>query len=364
MINIIGGGISGLSTALALQRNKLDYKLFEKDDEITYANVGLGISHNIRPILNEWNILEQTKELGAEITHFHFGDCKLRYLKSFRLKQPALCVNRKKFHQLLYQQLDHNKVALSSVKSAKDFNPDEMVICAEGIQSEFRQELYPQLQLRKANQVLWRGISEIRLENKFRNAYHDFIGSNIRFAIIHTGGNFYSWYIIRPLMPDMEISVGKSTLKSFFEGDHPVIRSVIEHTESIYTSELMDINPKRRKSLSWFNDNALMIGDAIHPTTPNMANGACLAIEDAYTIVNMIIGNQQPLKDIFELFQQRRKSKVDSVVTQSWWLGQLFHQHSSLMNSIVKMGIVSMPHFMFDSIYSNVLKDMTYKRIA
>ncbi len=364
MINIIGGGISGLSTALALQRNNLDYKLFEKDDDITYANVGLGISHNIRPILDEWNILEQTKEAGTEITQFHFVDCKLNYLKSFRLKQPALCVKRKKFHRLLYQQLDSNKVVLNSVKSAKDFNPDEMVIFAEGIQSKFRQALYPQLQLRKANQILWRGISEIRLENKFRNTYHDFIGSNIRFAIIHTGGNFYSWYIIKPLMPDMEIPVDKSILKSFFEGGHPVIRSVIDHTESIYTSELMDINPKERKGLSWFNNNALMIGDAIHPTTPNMANGACLAIEDAYTIVNMITDNQQPLKDIFKLFQQRQKSKVDRVVSQSWRLGQLFHQHSSLMNGMVKMGIISMPHFMFDSIYSNVLKDMTYKRIS
>ena len=364
MINIVGGGISGLSTALALQKNDLDYTLFEKDNEITYDHVGLGISHNIRPILNEWNILEQTKEVGAEISQFHFVDYKLSYLKSFRLKQPALCVNRRKFHQLLYQQLDTNKVILNSEKSAKDFNPDEIVVFADGTQSKFRQELYPQLQLRKANQILWRGISEIRLEEKFNNAYHDFIGGNIRFAIIHTGGNLYSWYIIKPVTPDMEISVDKSTLKSFFEGDHPIIRSVIEHTENIYTSDLMDINPKSRKNISWFNNNALMIGDAIHPTTPNMANGACLAMEDAYTIVNMMIDGQQPVQDIFKSFQKLQKTKVDSVVSQSWLLGQLLHQRSPVLNNIVKTGIALMPDFLFDSLYSNVLKEMRYKRMS
>lgn len=356
MINIIGGGISGLATALTLQKNGVDFNLFEKDSEITYGNVGLGISYNIQPILKEWDILEETKRMGAEIFRLHFVDYKLNYLKSFRLNHPALCVNRKNFHRLLYQQLNSNKVFFNTMKSVNDFDPNEIVISADGIQSKFRQELYPKLKLRNADQILWRGISEIKLEEKFKNAYHDFIGNNLRFAIIHTGDNYYSWYIIRPKKSYEDKHLNKSILKSYFDGYNPIIQAVIEQTESIYTSELMDINPKKRKGLRWFNENSLMIGDAIHPTTPNMANGACLAMEDAYLIANMLSENSVSIRSIYESFQSNRTSKVDRIIAQSWLFGKLFHQRYCVIDKIVKTGITLMPDFLFNSMYSSLLK--------
>lgn len=350
-INIIGGGIAGLTTALGLQSKGIDYLLFEKNAEITYENVGFGISANIFPILEEWNILEETKKLGAKIENFHFVDEKLSYINSFKIKEPALSVNRKDFYQLILNRLQTEKIILNSEKSLSDFNDDEIVISAEGIDSDTRKKWYPNLNTRDSKQILWRGITKLDLDEKFINSYYDFVGNNLRFAIIDTGNNHYSWYIIKQKTAAESNNFTKETLVELFQNYHPLVREIIQKSENIYFSELKDIAPKDRRKLSWFKNNSLLIGDAIHPTTPNMANGGCLAIEDAYLVANLL-GKE---KIDFQKFQQLRTKKVNAVVNQSWLFGQLAHQKSKTIDKIIKFGFSITPKFMFDKIYSTVL---------
>ena len=354
-VNIIGGGIAGLATALALKTLGIDYNIFEKSSEIKYENVGLGISANIFPILENWKILEETKKLGTEIQNFYFVDKNLKYLNSFKMKSPALSVNRRLFYQLLNERLDKEKMHLNCIKSINDFPENEIVISADGINSVTRQKHYPNLKIRNSNQILWRGISEIKLSEKFQNAYHDFIGGNLRFAIIHTGGDYYSWYMIKQKINNEKVTLDKNILKTFFKNYHPIVNSVIDKTENVYFSELLDINPNDRKNLSWSKKKKLLIGDAIHPTTPNMANGACLAMEDAFLLANLLSKSSLTLEEIFEVFQKQRTKKVDQIVVQSWWFGKLFHSKSKVFDYFIKAGIAITPNFLFDKIYSNVL---------
>lgn len=144
-VNIIGGGIAGLTTALALQNNSIDFLLFEKNAQITYENVGFGISANIFPILEELNILSETEKLGAKIKNFHVVDEKLKYIKSFSINKPALSVNRKDFYQLLLTKLQTEKIFLNTEKDIADFDEAEIVIAAEGIDSKTRKKWYPNL---------------------------------------------------------------------------------------------------------------------------------------------------------------------------------------------------------------------------
>lgn len=354
-VNIIGGGVAGLTTALALQKSGINYNLFEQNTEITYENVGLGISANIFHILEEWNILDATKQIGSEIRNFHFVDNQLKYIKSFKLDRPALSVNRRQFYELLYSHLDKQNVHLDSKKAVEDFPGNDIVISAEGIHSKTRRDIYPNLKLRDSNQILFRGISEIDLDEQFKNAYHDFIGHNLRFAIIHTGKNHYSWYIIKEKNDDEVISLDKEKLKSYFVGYNPIVQQVIDKSADVYSAELLDIKSKNRKALEWFKENSLMIGDAIHPTTPNMANGACLAMEDSYLLASLLGNEKLPLRQIFEIFQKRRTKKIDPIVFQSWWLGKLLHQKNKTINHLMKMGMSLTPKFLFDKIYSTVL---------
>jgi len=352
-INIIGGGIAGLTTALALQNKGIDFRLFEKNEQITYENVGFGISANIFPILENLNILSETEKLGAKIKHFHFVDKKLNYINSFPIKQPALSVNRKDFYQLILNRLPSDKIFLNTEKLTADFDDAQIVISADGINSKTRKKWYPNLNKRNSNQILWRGITKIELEEKFKNSYHDFVGNNLRFAIIDTGNDFYSWYITKQNdnTTNEPENYTREQLINLFQNYHPIIKEIIQKSDNVFFSVLEDISPKHRRDLSWHKGKTLLIGDAIHPTTPNMANGGCLAIEDAYLLAKMLENDSLD----FQKFQDIRTKKVNAVVRQSWLFGQLLHQKNSAMDKIIKLGLAMTPKFVFNKIYSTVL---------
>ena len=355
-INIIGGGIAGISLAITLEQLGVKYQLYEQNQKISYDDVGLGISANIFPILKAWNVFHETELLGGYIKEFHFVNKNMKYLKSFNLKKPALSVRRKPFYEVLESKLNFSNTFLGQQKSFDDLNPSEIVVSADGINSKARKALHPSIPVRDSKQLLWRGISNIQLPKKYRNAYHDFVGKNLRFAIIHTGGNHYSWYLIKELDKSFDGLKTKRDLIDNFLIDYPaVIHEVIDNSDEIFFSKLLDINPQRRKNKYWHKGNHILIGDSIHPTTPNMANGACLSIEDGFILGKLL--SQYESQIAFDLFQKDREKKVNSVVNQSWLFGKSMHWNSQVMTYLTEKIIQLTPQLLFEAIYSNVLKE-------
>ncbi len=85
----------------------------------------------------------------------------------------------------------------------------------------------------------------------------------------------------------------------------------------ILQNELGDIKPYYK---SWFKNNIVFIGDSIHATTPNLGQGACQAIEDAYTLGLCIKNN---IDGAFIHYQNIRLKKVKYIVEQSWIIGKI-----------------------------------------
>lgn len=356
-INIIGGGIAGVSLAITLQQLGIPRNLYEKNQDLNYDDVGLGISANIFPILKNWNVFSKTESIGSYIKDFHFINKDLKYLKSFTLKKPALSVRRQEFYKILQEELDDSNIFLGQSKSANDFNKSDIIVSADGINSATRNKLYPLVQIRDSGQLLWRGISKMKLSKRYQNAYHDLVGKNLRFAIIHTGEDYYSWYLIKDLDEGFSDLITKQDLIDNFLTDYPeIIREVITNSNEIFFSKLIDISPRNRRKKSWYKGNHIMIGDSIHPTTPNMANGACLSIEDGF-LLGKLLSKYESVKEAFEIFQKDRESKVNKVVSQSWLFGKSMHWNNQIMTLLTEKIIQLTPQFLFEAIYSNVLQE-------
>ena len=115
------------------------------------------------------------------------------------MKAPALSVNRILFTELLYHSLSPAKVKLKQKANPLQFDKEELVIVAEGSQSPTRKAIYPQLTMRNSHQLIWRGIAKLILPAAFHNTYYDYIGGNLRFGLIHSGGNMYNWYAVEEI---------------------------------------------------------------------------------------------------------------------------------------------------------------------
>lgn len=105
-----------------------------------------------------------------------------------------------------------------------------------------------------------------------------------------------------------------------FSDFDPLILQLIEATpkENIICNEITDLSPIPK----WYSENLCLIGDAAHATTPNMGQGACQAIEDAY-IIGRLLEQNKDFNSVFEDFQKIRRKKVDYIVNTSRIIGKV-----------------------------------------
>ncbi len=107
-----------------------------------------------------------------------------------------------------------------------------------------------------------------------------------------------------------------------FSDFHSDILRIISATqkEQIITSEIFDLKPIEK----WQSENVCLIGDAAHATTPNLGQGACQAIEDAYAI-GQLLDKGISIENTFQKYETIRKKKAHIIVNTSWTLGKLAH---------------------------------------
>ena len=107
--------------------------------------------------------------------------------------------------------------------------------------------------------------------------------------------------------------------------------------DSILQNDMFDRRPSRR----WQRGRAVLLGDAAHPTTPNLGQGACMAIEDAIVLARSIV-QAGDYSEAFAQFQRSRFRRTSqTVVLSRWWgrMGLLRHPASvALRNAAVRLG--------------------------
>jgi len=111
----------------------------------------------------------------------------------------------------------------------------------------------------------------------------------------------------------------KEDLQNDFEGWHPVIRNIIENADDLYRWALFDRPPLEQ----WVDDRVALMGDAAHPMLPFLAQGAAMAVEDAWVLAE-VISNGDDLSE----YQNRRHSRTTKVQAASRANMGLFHKVS------------------------------------
>ena len=122
----------------------------------------------------------------------------------------------------------------------------------------------------------------------------------------------------------------KGDLLNYFKNYDPIVNEIISQTnvDKVFQDEIFDLKPIP----SWFNNTVCLLGDAAHATTPNMGQGACQAIEDAYAISYYI--SRHSVNIAFSKYERLRKSKAEMVVNLSWRFGSLSQIQSPVISAI------------------------------
>lgn len=342
-ITIIGAGIGGLTTAIALQKKGFEVEIFEATSAFKKAGSGINLALNAMQVYKYLGIYDEIFKAGSytnimEVTDEKLKPLSLANLKPFEEKYnvKSVAIHRETLHQRLLDNLKETPIHLGKkLKSLKQTNgkinlqfedgtkhQTKILIGADGIHSKVRESIFNHKELRVANQICWRGITTIELPKKYQTKLTELWGKGKRFGFVAIGKNQYYWYALANYKKNYRKEYSIIDLEAFYSDFHPLIGQIIKSTpdSTILTNEMLDLKPIK----TWHNKNVCLLGDSAHATTPNLGQGACQAIESALVLSNCLEEHKTTGK-AFESYQNIRKYKAIKIVNTSWKIGKMAH---------------------------------------
>jgi 2-polyprenyl-6-methoxyphenol hydroxylase-like FAD-dependent oxidoreductase len=353
-VNIIGAGIGGLTTALTLKQKGLNVNIFESSAEIKSVGAGIILANNAMQVFQKLGIQDKIEQLGNKISYMKITDTQLNKISVVDLTEYEkkygvhnIAIHRGELQKILANEIGYDNIKLSKrlskIEKTELFKltfednssiETKLVIGADGLKSVVRNQLFEKSTLRNANQICWRGICEVDLPQKYHNELNEAWGKGKRFGFVKISDKKVYWYA---LVNSKNVKANEVNLIEFFSEFHIDILNIISATtkEQIIVSDIIDLKPIDK----WQSENVCLIGDAAHATTPNLGQGACQAIEDAY-VLGKLLDSGLAIENTFKEYENLRRKKAHTIVNTSWTVGKMAHIESSfgvwLRNLVMK----------------------------
>ena len=342
-IAIIGAGIGGLTAALAFKQKGFNVTVYESAAEIKPVGAGIGIANNAMQIFKKLGIHKKIENAGVKVSSMNITDHKLQSLsvmdlKGFEVKYGVcnVSIHRAVLQNILAEEIGFENIQLSKrllkieqTDNVKLFFEDcsietaDVVIAADGIKSVVRNQLFDQSKIRDTNQICWRGVSKIELPKQYANKAVEAWGKGKRFGFVQINNQDVYWYAV---VNESMVKQTENDLQDLFAEFNSDVLEIIENTseDTVIKNRIIDLKPIHK----WYDKNVCLLGDAAHATTPNLGQGACQAIEDAY-ILAQFYQEDKPIETVFEEYQNLRIKKAHSIVNSSWRIGKIAHFENS-----------------------------------
>lgn len=351
---IIGAGIGGLTTALALKQNGQQAIIYEGVPEIKPVGAGIILANNAMQVFKKLGLQEKIEKAGNKISCMKITDPQLNnisvvdlsaYEKKYSVQNVA--IHRGELQKILANEVGYNNINLSKrllkIEKSELFKltfednsttESNIVIGADGIKSVVRNQLFEENKLRNANQKCWRGICEMDLPQKYDQELNEAWGKGKRFGFVKIGKQKLYWYALADSKNIKQDEVDLGAMFSEFHSDILKIISAADK-EQVIINDILDLKPIYK----WQSENVCLIGDAAHATTPNMGQGACQAIEDAFVLSECL--HKYGITKAFSEYQKLRLPKAHRIVKTSWIIGKMAHLQNpvfiGLRNQILRL---------------------------
>jgi salicylate hydroxylase len=310
---VIGGGIGGLTAALALLRRGIDVDIYEQSSEIKETGAGIQTSSNGTRVLFALGLEEALARLqvtpsGRIIRHWSTGETwnwfDLGKASVTRYGTPHIMMHRGDLQGVLADAVLRLKpdaihlgmrcadVVQAGNKTGVRFENGDTasaayVVGADGIHSKVRERLFGPSKPEFTGCVAWRGL--VAMEN-LPPHIAQMVGTNwlgphghVLHYPVRRGEimNFISFVERDDWQVESWVTQGSNAeLANDFRGWHDDVHAIIRHIETPYKWALMVRGAMER----WSQGRVTLLGDACHPTLPFLGQGGVMAIEDGYVL--------------------------------------------------------------------------------
>jgi len=356
-IGIVGGGIGGLCTAIALRKIGLNVSVYEQSPHPGDHGAGIQLSPNATRILRALGMLGALEAVCFIPESVQFRSWKhARLIARLPLGQtsverhgaPYLHIHRQDFHNILTERAQalgaeihygYELTALSQNAStvqlefsdASSMQHDFVVGC-DGIKSTIRRQLFSSAGAEFTGHVAWRGL--LKTTNLPGRAIAPsatvWLGPHRHFVHYYVNSGKTINYIAIVENQDWReeswaIPADKNELSSAFQGWNTKVHALIENSDVCYKWALYQHAPLK----TWSNARVTLLGDACHAMLPYLAQGAAMAIEDAWILSRMLDQQEDSPILAFSEYEKYRWPRTTKMQLASAEQGDMFHLEKS-----------------------------------
>ena len=331
-IVIIGGGIGGLTLALALKKRGISVTVHEKSDHQQNKQTGFLIWSYAIELLQKLDVpvhqvgtplevFEIHGRTGQKVSEMPVGEISRGHgADSFEINRRRLidCMSKLVAGNL---KMGHECVGVETRQgSAVAFFADgsleegDVVVGCDGAHSVVRAAIHPSAELKMLDAGGWIAVMDQHPTGLQRNHHMDFWQSGCKAGVADIGNGEARWYVaFNHRLPDDSVSKMEQIREGMVHVPEVLQRCMEMTTENQMVStkagDLLALDP-------WYKGRLLLIGDAAHATSPYAGMGACAAIADAYLLAAMF-GRYTDVETMFMEFQKQRKPAADAVIKES-----------------------------------------------
>jgi 6-hydroxynicotinate 3-monooxygenase len=344
-VAVIGAGMGGLASAAALQRVGINVTVYEQARRFARLGAGIQIGCNAMQVLRVFG-LEPALRAAAFYPRswnnrdYDTGDIRFDMIFGEAAEQrygaPYLLAHRGDLHAALASAVNEEDLRLghqltSLVPRAEGgirlgfangtVAEVDAVIGADGVHSLVKTVLFGEDRANITGRVAYRTVFPSALLQGY--AIDDctkWWGPDRHIVIYYVKPDRSEIYFVTS-QPEPEFSVESwsamgnvDELRAAFDGFHPQVRHVLAACPAVHKWALVDRDPLPR----WCEGNVTLLGDACHPMTPYMAQGAAMAIEDAAVLSRCLHGvDRDGVAAAFRRFEASRKPRTSRVQLSS-----------------------------------------------
>lgn len=346
---VVGGGVGGLTSALALQQAGVEVEVHEKFDHLQGRATGFTLwSYAIKHLLELG--LDDPERIGGpiEVTEVHNQSGQLIEEMpvgevSRKLGAPSCDVRRADLQRALMELLGDGVVHMGSECVGVETNGDsatallagggratgDIVIGADGIHSTVRSFVAGSAKLSYTGHAGWNGVLDGFEHELLKPQRHvEIWARGSKAGVGDVGAGQVRWYVDRKQEAGPAGGpVDKDEILRHVEGWYELIVAAVEAADpaEIVMNEIWDMPPID----SWTRGRVVLLGDSAHATAPWASMGACMTIDDAMTLVRRL-DSEASIDGALAAYQHDRKERDEKLVKHSRQMGAMAMVHSPL----------------------------------
>lgn len=344
---ISGGGICGLTTAIALHRQGFEVAIYEAAETIRAVGAGISLSNNAIRALKSIDLAKDilANSIAQQCARFYTPKGKILNHTDFqplvdKFGLPGIIsFHRADFHQILLdtikdkipfytnkrgQRVEQTQNGVVLHFSDGTSTTGDYLLACDGIRSAIRKQFLPNITPIYAGYTIWRGLladdaQQIKLETPFKTW-----GKKGQFGAVPMTNNRIYWFAsFKAKAKDKSLkSIRIVDLQKHFEEYHAPIPQILALSKD---ENLLLNDAEELPSIPNFAfGRVLLMGDAAHAMTPNLGQGACQAIEDAVVLASLLKKEKVP-GETFIRFEKERMPRVREATRISGNAGKAAH---------------------------------------